>query len=261
MPAIWGAGISAAASLAGGLLGGNAQSKAASQAAATQQQQLDFTRGVYNTAQTNLNPFINTGTSALYSLASLYGLPTADGTGNTPTTNGANAAFTNFTNTPSYQFAMQQGLLGAERGINATGVGGPAAGKALTNYASGVASQGFNGYIGQLASLAGLGQSSAANLAGVGNAGAGAEAGLAQGVGGAQASGTIGSSNSLLSGIGGAVSALGAPSNPTGTAFGASSAFGKGVSALSGLFNNSGSGGGGNSGASIMADPFQGNTM
>jgi hypothetical protein len=258
--AVAGAGISAAASIGGSILGGNAQQKAAKQAAAAQQQQLDYSKGIYDTAQTNLNPYIDTGQNALYSLASLYGLPVpggAPGGGG----NGASQAFTNFTNTPQYQFAQQQGLLGASRGVNATGVGGPAVGKALAQYSSGLASQGFNSYIGQLASLAGLGQTSASNLAGIGNGAAGSQAQLASGSGSALASGTIGASNSLNQGIGGALSAFGQPNNgnPSGTSFGPSSAFGQAASGasnwISNLFNNGNAGGGVQQGNTFYASP------
>ena len=259
MPAIIGGAIAAGGSLIGGLMGSSAQSKAASQAAAAQQNQLNFTHGIYNTAQQNLNPYINTGTSALYSLASLFGLPGSDGTGNTPNNNGAQSAFTNFTNTPGYQFAMSQGLLGATRGINATGVGGPAAGRALTQYAGGVASQGFNGYISQLANLAGIGEGAANQLGGIGNGQVSAGANLATGIGGAQAAGTIGSTSSMLGGIQNAIGALGAPqTNPSSTAFGSTSAFGQGVSALKGLFNsgpNSNAGGGTQVGDTFYSSP------
>jgi hypothetical protein len=194
----WAALIAGTASLAGGALGANAQSSAASKEAQALQQALDFQKGVYSTAQTNLSPYISTGTNGLYSLASLFGL----GNGPNGQGSGANAAFQTYTNTPAYQFAEQQGLLGANRGLAAAGLTGSGAqAKGLTQYAEGYASQGFNNYVNQLAQLAGLGSSAATSLGGIGTNVGSQFGSTAGGIGAALGAGTYGSTASLLQGI------------------------------------------------------------
>lgn len=217
----------------------SAQNKAAGQQAAGIQKGLDYQQGIYGTAQGNLNPYIDTGKSALYSLASLYGLPGAPGGGGGPPGAGGGAAqaFNNFTQTPAYQFPLQQGQLAASRAVNAQG--GAGMGKALTQYGQGYASQGFQGYISQLAGLAGLGQSSASALGGFGNSAAANMLSGNTNIGGALGAGTLGSTGSQLQGLGGALGALGNPNNnPSTSSFGSTSAFGRAGSALAGLFNN-----------------------
>ena len=207
MPAFFGAALAGGTSLLSDILGGQADSKAASQETAALDSALNFDKGVYSDAQSNLSPYLGTGKNAVYSLASLFGLPGAPGQPNTG--NGAATAFANFTNTPAYQFPLQQGELAANRSLAAQGLtGSGAAGKALTQYGQGYASQGFNGYISQLASLAGLGQNSAVSLGNIGTNVGNTVAGLETGIGNAQAAGTLGSTNSLLNGITNGVGAL-----------------------------------------------------
>jgi hypothetical protein len=205
-----GPAIGAIGSIAGGIIGGNAQEEAAKQEIAAEQQALHFQEGVYGTAQGNLNPYIKSGTNALYSLDSLYGLPGQAGQPNTG--NGAQQAFANFTQTPAYTFGLGQGELAANRSLAAQGLNGSgAAAKALTQYGQGYASQNFGNYVNQLQSLAGMGQSSASSLGSIG-VGVGSQVGSTEGqIGAAGAAGTIGSTNSLLNGIGGAIGALSSP--------------------------------------------------
>jgi hypothetical protein len=245
MPAIIGGLIVGGASLAGGLMSSNAQSDAAKKAAALQEQALGFQRQIYGTAQTNLNPYIDTGKGALYSLSSLYGLPGGSGSAT-----GATDAFNNFTNTPAYQFPLEQGLLGARRGLAASGLTGSGAeAKDLNNYAQGYASQGFQGYIDQLAKLAGVGQASAVSLAGQGNQTANLMGNTLTNQGNLLVGGAVGSANSMNQGIGGFLGALGnnnfGTSGASGSSFGPSSPFGQGYSALAGLFPSSNSMAGG----------------
>lgn len=201
------AGVAAAGSIGGALIGAGAQSSAASKEQQAELDALQFQKGVYGTAQGNLNPFIKTGQNALYSLSSLYGLGGAPGQPNTG--QGAEQGFLNYTNTPAYQFPLQQGELAANRGLAATGLSGSgAAAKALTQYGQGYASQGFNSYISQLAGLAGLGQTSASSLGGIGT-GVGSQVGSSYGqYGAAGAAGTIGSTGSILGGLQGSLGAL-----------------------------------------------------
>jgi hypothetical protein len=214
------AAVNAGSSVLGGILGGNGQSAAAKKIADATGAAQQFAQNVYGTEQTNLNPYINTGHNALYSLGSLYGLNGSQPGG---AGNGAEQAFTNFQNTDAYQFPLQQGELAANRALAAQGLTGSGAqGKALTQYGQGYASQGFNGYIQQLAGLAGMGQTAATNLGSSGNAAAQTNLSGATQTGNAQAAGILGPTNSMLNGLQGAVGAIGA-NNPSSTAFGPSS--------------------------------------
>jgi hypothetical protein len=206
----WAVAGLAAASIAGSVIGANAQGSAANQEQQSFLDALRFQEGNYNTAQQNLNPYIKTGDSAIYSLGSLFGLPGAPGQPNTG--QGAAQGYLNFTQTPAYQFPLQQGELAANRSLAASGLtGSGAAAKALTQYGQGYASQGFNSYISQLAGLAGLGEQGAAALGNVG-VGVGTQVGTsAAGYGAAGAAGTIGQANSLTGGIGGLAGLLNSP--------------------------------------------------
>ncbi len=224
----------------------NAQKSAAAANAASVNNALQWSQGVYNTEQNSLSPYISTGQNALYSLSSLYGLPGAPGApggaGGTGTANGAAQAYQNFTNTPAYQFPLAQGELAANRGLAAQGLTGSGAqAKALTQYGQGYASTNFNSYIGQLANLAGLGQQSITGLA---NTGVGVGAQQLQGqadIGGINAASIIGAQSSINQGIGNAIGTLGQPINQTNSAFGPNSSFGTATGYLTNLFNGSGS--------------------
>ena len=216
--AVAGAAVAAAGSIGGGILGANAQQSAASQEQTQQEKALQFQEGVYGNTVKNESPYLNTGTNALYSLSSLYGLGGAPGQPNTG--QGATQAFNNFTSTPAYTFGLGQGELAANRGLAASGLTDSGAqAKALTQYGQGYASQGFNGYIGQLASLAGMGQNAAALEGSQGNQAATGVGNYLGNIGAAGAAGTIGSANSLTSGLGGAIGAM-SNQNALGSLFG-----------------------------------------
>lgn len=230
------AGIMGGSSILGGILGGNAQDKAAKAAAEAQRQALSFTQGVYGTAKDQYNPYITTGTNALYSLGSLFGLPGAAG----QPTGGAQSAFQQFTQTPAYQFPLEQAMLGANRGLAASGLTGSGAQmRELSRLGAGYASQGFGNYIGQLAQLAGLGNQSIGNLGSIGTGASQVGAGLSQGIAGAQAGGILGQNNSLLSGLTGALGAFGSPNvgGQSSTSFGGQ---GSALAALLGKLGGSG---------------------
>src|ERR1700752_38025 len=129
--------VSGIGSVVSGLIGSNAASKASSQLSSAIQSGLNYAENAYNTASTNLSPWIGGGQSALSSLLNFYGL---GGSG------ASQAAYKQFTGTPSYQFPLQQGLLSAQRALQASGGGTGATLKDLTNYASGYASTNLNNW-------------------------------------------------------------------------------------------------------------------
>lgn len=194
--------VGAGASLAGGIMGANAAKSAASAESNAIQKGLDFQEGVYNTTQTNMQPWIGGGQQALGSLLGFYGLP-----GGNP--GGANAAFQQFTGLPSYQFPLQQGNLAVNRMLASTGLtnsGGAI--KDAAAYNQGYASQGLQGYLSGLSGLSGGGLSAAGTLGSQGNQAAQSvlQGSTNQGI--AQGAGIIGANNALNKGIQNAVPAL-----------------------------------------------------
>jgi hypothetical protein len=169
-------------------------------AAAAQQKTLNWIQQVYGNTQSNLQPYIGTGTSALSALSGFYGLPGGS-------TSGATQAYQQFTNTPTYQFPLQQANLGANRALAASGLtGSPGAiGRTVGQLDAGYASQGLGQYLSGLTGLAGSGQNAASSLGSIG-VDTGAQIGAANtAIGSAQAAGTIGSTIAINQGIGGAL--------------------------------------------------------
>ena len=81
-----------------GFFGANSAAKAQAEAAA---QALAFQKQVYANNQANLNPFIQTGQGANYTLGQLYGIGAGGTSGNKPD-------FSSFFNSPDYQFASRR---------------------------------------------------------------------------------------------------------------------------------------------------------
>jgi hypothetical protein len=106
------------------------------------------------------------------------------------------ADYSQFLNSPDYQFALQQGLQGVQN--SAAAQGGLYSGNALrgiTDYGQGMASQQLGNYANRLAGIAGVGQT-AANTIGQGAMATGANVGnLLVGAGNARASGIINQAN------------------------------------------------------------------
>ena len=200
-----GGGLSALGSLAGGIVGSDAASKAARQQAQAYNQAQQFQQNVYNQTDQNLSPYVGTGTNALYSLASLLGLPG----GSSGQGSGAAAAYQAFTDPPYYQFPLQQGEQSLDQSAAARGLalsGGQM--NALQHYAQNYAGQQFGDYMNALSGLAGMGSSAAFALGSQGNASAGTLLNALGGQGNALARGTTASSSALMSGIGNALSLL-----------------------------------------------------
>lgn len=235
--------IGGVATVASGIMGASAASKAGAQQAAAGQQALQFQEGVYNTEQQNLNPFIGTGTSALGSLAQVYGLSVPGAAPGSPGGGGGNAldAYKAFTQTPFYQFPLQQGQATLERSGAARGLtlsGGQS--NALQQYGQNYASQGFGQYLAGLGQLANMGQSSATALGTAGNQ-AGQSVGQSAGyIGNAQAAGTVGSANQLKNALSGLGPILGTGQSNQGSSYG--NGGGGLINAISGLVGGGGGG-------------------
>lgn len=124
-----------------------------------------------------------------------------NGTAGAPAAGSAN--YSNFYNTPGYQFTLGQG----EQAINRNAAAGGSlystnTMSSLNNYAQGQASTQYNNYVQQLMGLAGLGGSAVAGTAQAGTTAAGNISSLQQAAGGAQASGVLNSNAAITNALG-----------------------------------------------------------
>lgn len=188
-------GVAAASGLAQGIMGAGAARKAASQQSQAIQQGIGYQQGIYNDTRGNFAPYIDAGHNALQSVASFFGLGPAG-------EQGAQRAYQNFTNTPFYQFPLQQGIQARDASAAARGLtlsGGQE--KAISNYGQQYASQNFSNYLQGLSQLAGGGMNATSQLGQIG-ASVGHDVGQGyQAMGTAQASGTVGAQNALNKGL------------------------------------------------------------
>lgn len=194
-------------------------------------------QGSVRDAQGTLQPYLDIGKNATYTLGQLTG-----------TGNNGQQDYSSFFKDPSYGFAQQQGELGIERGANARGLnlsGGTL--KDLASFNSGLASQQYGNYFNRLMRLAGIGQNATntnaglvgtnANLVGTnanlvtGNASnnttsAGQVGNTMMGQGQAQASGAVGIANAANGGVSNSLMAAYMNRNPSG--YGTGDAYGGG---------------------------------
>lgn len=246
-----GAAVGAAGSIGGGLLSSNASSNAAKQQEQAQQNSLNWIKQIYGDTSGNLSPYIGAGKSAVGSLLSLYGLPGgtpqgvtggaigaggAGGAIGSPgvSATGPGAVFNQFTQTPGYQFPLQQANLATNRALASSGlVGSGAQLRDLSQLNAGYASQGFGQFVSGLQNLASSGQNAASSLGSIG-VGTGAQIGAANtNIGNAGAIGTVNSASGITSGINNALPFL--------TGQGSSSYNSGGlIGSLSGAFSGSG---------------------
>lgn len=212
-----GAGISAAATVAGA----GAQAWGASQAASAQtsasQQAIAAQQQMFNTANSALKPFYTGGAAdfnmlnaALPTLTTPFGA--TPGSGPTGTANPAQVQ-AQLAATPGYQFALNQGLQASQNGFAAQGLGSSGnAMKGAANYAEGLADttyqQQFTNYMAQnqqafnlLMGPAGIGENAAGALSSAaGTAGQGIANSLT-GMGNAQAGAYMAGTGAVANGL------------------------------------------------------------
>lgn len=112
----------------------------------------------YNQTRADQAPWRTTGASALDQVAKLYGLDTVDANGNTVKGTGK-SDFSSFTASPDFNFTLGQGQDAINRSAAARGgLLSGAAVKAGTTYATGLADQTFQNYVGNLEGVSGAGQ-------------------------------------------------------------------------------------------------------
>lgn len=226
LASLLGAGIAGGSSLASGLTQANAANNAANLQYQLGEQSLNFEQQQYAQNQANLAPWLKAGTGALSNLQQILAQPGQGWNQQFTAPTAAQAAAY-----PGEQFQLQQGENAVQNSAAAKGglVSGNAA-TALNNYAQGVAqqdygnvyNQAFNTYqqnysqynnqLNRLASLAGLGQSTATTLGQQGAQAANTTAGINSTIGSqvgqninnagaATASGYAGLGNSLGTGL------------------------------------------------------------
>jgi len=201
--AILGVGaLGVAGSVGSSLIGANAASKAAQAQENAANTAANTQLNIYNQTKESLAPYLNTGTSALQQLASLFGIGPG-GTG-VPNSALATSALTQF---PGYTFGLQQGQQALDRSAAASGLllsGGQL--KAAQQFGQGYALQNaWAPYVNQLSGLASLGENAGAIT---GNQGVATGAGVASSqlaAGQAAASGIVGVGNALTSGLQGTI--------------------------------------------------------
>ncbi len=179
--AVAGGVASGAVGLIGSKLAGGAAAGGAAQGQQILQQQL-----------ANLQPYVDTGTTATTQQANLLGLNGQDA---------ANAAMSTYQTSPGYQWQLQQGLRGVDAGAAAKGMlRSGATLKAEQTFGQGLADSDFGQYYNRLAGLSTTGESAAAGSAVT----ADTAGSLAQGAGNTQASiygNTAGGLGSTVSGL------------------------------------------------------------
>jgi hypothetical protein len=176
-----GSAITAGAGIYGSIKASDAQTSAENNALQAQ-----------NQARGQLQPWINTGTGANYTLGSLYGI------GQNGQPSGQAPDFSQFTNSPDYQFAQTQGNAALQNYENANGLAGSGGAlAAASQYNQGLATQQYGNYFNRLMQLSTLGQGAAS--AGVG--GANAAANTMGAIGASQASGIAGATNAVTGGV------------------------------------------------------------
>jgi len=195
----------AGATIVGAGISAYSSNKAANTQAAAANKATDTQKAMYDQTQSNLSPFIGSGTTALNTLNG----DLANGTLGGSFTN----ADLNANMAPNYAFQLKQGQQALENSQAAdSGVLSGAALKGMQDYtqntAAGAYQNAYNNWMSsqnmkynQLSNLAGLGENAAAGL---GNNGASISNGMANtitGAGNALAAGQIGQANAISGGI------------------------------------------------------------
>ncbi len=162
---IGGSVLGAGASVIAGGKAAGAQKDAAARQERLANDQIAEERRQFDLTRSDFAPYRETGTRALDTLSSLYGV---NPSGRTLDPSAAVAA------TPGYQFRMAEGLKAIDRSNAARGVlnsGG--ADKARLRFAEGLAADEYGQYANRLAALAGVGQSATGSTAAAGQAAVG----------------------------------------------------------------------------------------
>lgn len=185
-------------SVASGIMQSNAAGAAGREAQQAAAQGNQLLGGIEQQSTGNLQPFVNTGQGANTALGGLLGL------------NGdaaAGTAFKNYLGSTNYQFQLGQGLQGVEY-ANAPQFQSGATGKALNNYAQGMAGSALSGYEGMLGNLSGQGIQAGGILGQLGNQNAGLQSSNLMQAAGIQGLAGLGQANAWSNALQGVTSGL-----------------------------------------------------
>ena len=198
--------LGAGASVASGIIGSNAAQSAAQTQAAAANTASTNQLNEFNQIQGNLQPYVTAGQGSLSTVQNLLGLTGPGGTapaGGTPNTAAINAALTQ---TPGYQFTLNQGLESTQNSYAAQGLGtSGAALKGAATFATGLAQQTYEQQLQNYLNLAQTGESAAAQAGSLGNQAVSTAGQFSTSGAAASAAGTVGSANALtnaLTGVG-----------------------------------------------------------
>ena len=252
------AGVGAAGAIGGAALSSSAAKSAANTQAAAQQQATQFQKDALQQTRIDNAPWMYAGQTALYQLMDGLGLArpqnpifydpnsgpigsayaqgsnqNAMGQPGTPDTPGQTSNATSawggpmtqgagFTQTPGYQFQVQQANDAVQNRMAALGMAGSGdAMKALATTTNGLAAQEYGNYLNRLASMAGMGQTQTTNQNAATMGAAGNMSNIAM-VGGQQRA------SSIMSGATSWNTALGYLTNPNGPVMNAMTSYGGG---------------------------------
>ena len=201
----WVGGVAMGVGAIGSIAGGAIEASGAEQAGQDQYnadmsaQQMEMQE--FNTVQGEGAPYRALGTGATSLLDQLYGINPTTGA----LTPGAKPNYSAFTSQPGYGFTLQQGLAAQRAAAGQSGnyFSGNTT-NAQTGYASGLAQNTYQNYVGNLLSQAQLGANSTANMANTGANVVNSATSATQAGGAAQAAGTLGAYGAIGGGIAGA---------------------------------------------------------
>jgi len=196
----WGYVAVAGATLVAGKMSSDASSKASSQQAGAAREAGARELEMYNQTKETLMPFITGATGVGGEGGGSYDLQLAMSGAQGPEAQAR--AYANFQESPNVQFLRDQGMRGIEADLAASGRGGGARLKAISEFNQGLAMQDFGNQFNRLGTLTNVGLSAANALGGVSTAAGQGQAQAALNVGAAQAGGTMGRANAFNTGIG-----------------------------------------------------------
>jgi hypothetical protein len=215
----------AGAGLVSGILGAGASEEASAQQVAAERAALAQQQSMFNTVQTNEQPFIQGGQGAENQLNYLLGVGTPGqygaGTANAVSSSAGgfgslNSPFNAQTfqqQSPQYQFNLQQGGQGTlNQDSNAQGAESGAALKDLISFNQGYANNSYNSafanyqaqqnnVFNRLSGIATLGSNAGSNAATGASQFAGAIGNTTSSIGASQAAGTVGAANAITGGL------------------------------------------------------------
>lgn len=213
----------AGAGLVGGLIGAGASSGAASQQVAAEREALAQQQRMFQTIQNNESPYISAGGMAQGQLNYLMGQGGSTDPNTGQPINNAGGSYGSLnkpfdmndfkTQTPQYQFNLQQGAQGTlNQDSNAQGAESGAALKDLMSFNQGFANNSYNSafanyntqqnnIFNRLNSIATLGSNAGSNSATGASAFSGQIGNTLGSIGASQAAGTIGAANAITGGL------------------------------------------------------------